>query len=329
MKALENCRWVPRWVSHMGCLKGCLNFLGIDISDPWLYGGTGHAFVINLHEEVCPSGPTAWDCGKLFELGSNLGYRVGGVFGRKDQDDLTQLQIRAFKHVQQAIDQGYPCYGWELEIPEFYVVYGYERSTGDSETSHDIQGGYYYAGPGCEEGKGPKAWQELGDTGIGVLEVYSVAPGEIADDATTVKAALSFALEHAATPKESIYASGLKGYDNWTAALRKGRAGDMGMRYNTAVWLECRLNAAGFVEEAKARLPGRADAAFDDARSAYQAVAENLSHVAALYPWSSEAVAEDLLPVGETSEAAVAALEAAKEAEACGLQALEEIARAL
>lgn len=50
MKARGNCRWVPRWVSHMGCLKGCLDYLGIGISEAWLYGGTGHAFVINLHE---------------------------------------------------------------------------------------------------------------------------------------------------------------------------------------------------------------------------------------------------------------------------------------
>ena len=42
MKALENCRWTPRWVSHLGCIKGCLDFLGIEISDAWLYGGTGH-----------------------------------------------------------------------------------------------------------------------------------------------------------------------------------------------------------------------------------------------------------------------------------------------
>jgi hypothetical protein len=320
MKALENCQWTPRWVSHLGCIKGCLDFLGIEVSDAWLYGGTGHAFVINLHEEVCPSGPTAWKTVKLFELGENLGYRLDGLFGFKQQDDFSGLQKRAWEYARQAIDQGRPCYGWELEIPEFYVVYGYD----------DV--GYYYSGPGCDEGKGPKPWQELGDTGIGVLELYSVWPGVAAGDATTVKQALTFALEHAANSKEWIfedYRAGLEGFDNWIRALQAGKASDMGMRFNTGVWLECRKYAVGFLEEAKARLAGRADALFDEALAHYTAVSKNLAKVAEIYPWTFEASDEDVLPVDDQSRAAVEALHAAKEAEAAGLQALAKIVEAL
>jgi len=320
MKVLEDCRWTPRWVSHLGCIKGCLEYLRIEVSDAWLYGGTGHAFVINLHEQVCPSGPTAWKTVKLFHLGKNLGYRLDGVFGFKQQDDFAALQERAWEYVCQAIDQGRPCYGWELEIPEFYVVYGYD----------DV--GYYFSGPGCDEGKGPKPWQELGDTGIGVLELYSVWPGEAADDATTVKRALSFALEHAANPEEWIfehYRAGLEGYDNWIRALQEGKASDMGVRYNAAVWLECRGNAVGFLKEAKERLAGRADEQIDEALAHYRAVAENLAKVAEAYPWMHKASDDDVLPVDDKSRTAVEALQAAKEAEAAGLQALEKIVQAL
>ena len=325
MKALESCQWTPRWVSHLGCIKGCLDFLGIEISEAWLYGGTGHAFVINLHEGVCPSGPTAWRTEKLFELGRNLGYRLDGVFGFKQQDDFPELQHRAWEHVKYEIDQGRPCYGWELEIPEFYVVYGYHEAGAAS-------GGYYYSGPGCDEGKGPKPWQDLADTGIGVLELYSVWPGETADDATTVKQALTFALEHAANPKAWIfehYRAGLEGYDNWIRALQQGEASDMGMRYNTSVWLECRKNAVGFLAEAKERLAGQADAAFDEALAHYTAVSERLGQVAQIYPSSFESSAEDLLSVDDESQAAVEALKMAREAEAAGLRALETIIQAL
>jgi hypothetical protein len=311
MKTLEHCQWVPRWVSHMGCLKGCLDFLKIEISDAWLYGGTGHAFVINLAEDVCPSGPTAWMTGKLFELGPNLGYKLDNVFGFKHQDDFAEVQARAFQHVQHAIDQGHPCYGWELEIPEFYVVYGYDDAAADSGA------GYYYSGPGCDEGKGPKPLNELGDTGIGVVEMYSVSPGETADDVSTIREALTFALQHAANPKEWIfegYASGLKGFDNWIAALQAGKASDMGMRYNTGVWLECRRNAVGFLKEARTRLAGKADAQFDAAATAYEVVADRLGEVAEIYPWSLEADAENVLPVDDKSESAAATLRAAREA---------------
>jgi hypothetical protein len=326
MSKLENCHWKPRWVSHLGCIRGCLEYLGIDISDAWLYGGTGHAFVINVHEEVCPSGPTAWKTVKLFELGSNLGYKLDGVFGFKGQGDFSGLQERAWDHARQAIDQGRPCYGWELEIPEFYVVYGYDAGDQGSPP------GYYYSGPGCEEGKGPKPWRELGDTGIGVLEMYSVWPGASADDATTVVQALSFAVEIAGNPKEWIfegYRAGPEGFDNWVHALQEGKASDMGTRYNAGVWLECRQNAVGFLEEAKERLASRADAFFDAALTHYKIVSERLGKVAEIYPWTFEASDEDVLPVDEKSRAAVKALQEARDAEVSGLQALEEIVQAL
>ena len=347
MKKLENCQWHPRWVSHLGCIKGCLDYLGVDISEPWLYGGTGHAFVINLHEGVCASGPTAWKTVKLFELGKNLGYRLDGVFGFKQQDDFAEVQRRAWEHARQVIDQGRPCYGWELEIPEFYLVYGYDDGADDYVVgaddyvvgandyvvgADDNVAGYYYSGPGCDEGKGPKPWQELGETGIGVLELYSVWPGEAADDAATVKQALSFALEHAANPEEWIfegYRAGLEGFDNWILALQGGKASDMGVRYNAGVWLECRENAVGFLEEAKERLAGGADSLFDEAVAHYTVVSENLDKVAEAYPWSFEASPDDVLPIDDDSRAAVEALQAAKAAEAAGLQALEGIVQAL
>jgi hypothetical protein len=31
-KEIEGLRWVPRWVSHLGCVKGCLDYLGVGVS---------------------------------------------------------------------------------------------------------------------------------------------------------------------------------------------------------------------------------------------------------------------------------------------------------
>jgi hypothetical protein len=103
----------------------------------------------------------------------------------------------------------------------------------------------------------------------------------------------------------------------------------MGMRYNTAVWLECRQNAVGFLEEAKERLSGRANALFEEALAHYTVVSENLGKVAEAYPWTFEASDEDALPVDDKSSTAVEALQAAKEAEAAGLQTLHKIVQAL
>ncbi len=51
-KKLEDLDWSPKWVSHMGCIKGCLDHMGVGASDAWVYGASGHAFIINVHDVV-------------------------------------------------------------------------------------------------------------------------------------------------------------------------------------------------------------------------------------------------------------------------------------
>lgn len=51
-KKLDNLKWRPRWISHLGSIKRCLEYLNLDVSDGWLYDSTGHAFIINIHDVV-------------------------------------------------------------------------------------------------------------------------------------------------------------------------------------------------------------------------------------------------------------------------------------
>ena len=311
---LESLRWKPRWVSHLGCIKGCLEYLNLEVSDAWLFGATGHAFVINVHEAVCPSGPTAWHTEAMGKLGSNAGYLLDVVFAVRDSDDFAEKQKAAWERTRQAIDEGLPCYGWELDIPEFYVIYGYD----------DV--GYHYRGPGCDDGKGPKPWQELGDTEIGCLEVFVVKPGQASDDAKTVKDTLGFALEHAKSPEKWTfpkYCAGLPGYDTWIRALESGTAEGFGMAYNAAVWSECRGFAVGFLQEARDRIGGDLSELFDEALAHYQVVAESLKAVADTYPF------HELEPAHIKDEIrrskALGALREARRAEEAGLAVLERI----
>ncbi len=314
-KEIEGLRWRPKWVSHLGCIKGCLEHLGADVSWPWLYGGTGHAFVLNIHKVLCPSGPTAWNCRPLlFEFPPNLGYSLVGIHGGNGEPDFAAKQKAAWAFVRGCVDLGIPCYGWELDIPEYYVVHGCD----------DV--GYYYSGPGCDEGKGPKAWQELADTDIGVLDIYSVQAAQPATDEKTVKDALSYAVKHAENRPEWTfpdYGAGQKGYAMWADALEQGTADGFGQGYNGAVWAECRAYAVSFLEEAKQRLAGKADALFDQAAAHYSAVRGKLAALAELYPFQDEA--EGQL---KSAEGAQLVREAAA-AEEQGLQALAGIAEAI
>jgi len=60
MKKLDGLTYTPTWISHMGCLSGCTRYLNLPTTDSWIYGATGHAFIINISRDSCPSGPTAW-----------------------------------------------------------------------------------------------------------------------------------------------------------------------------------------------------------------------------------------------------------------------------
>ena len=320
MKKLKNLTWSPKWVSHMGCVKGCLDYLGIDITDAWLYGGTGHAFIINIHKDLCPSGPTAWKTMMLFDGGKNLGYDFEGVFAWKDEPiKFAEFQKQAWDFAKKSIDAGLPLYGWELDTPEFYVIYGYDQAS------------YYFSGPGANGGIAPKPWGELGESDIGLIELYNIKPKESQPDRVIITSALKNALKHAQNPKDWIYenyASGLRAYDFWIEALENGRASRFGMSYNAAVWHECRTHAVEFLQEGKMRLGGSASSHFSGGIDNYAVVADRLGKVTNSYPWTPKD-GDATIPVDAQCQTVVEWLKEAQEAEAAGLISLKNIVDAL
>jgi len=320
-KKVKNLKWKPMCVSHLGCIKGCLDYLGIDVSTAWLFGATGHAFIINIHEVVCPSSPTAWHTEMLFKLGENIGYSVDGVLASKLGRDFYKKQKLAWEKTKNAIDKGLPSYGWELEIPEFYVIYGYDDK------------GYYFSGPGCNSGKGPKPWKDLGNTDIGIIEIYNIKKSNKENDKKTVKDAFTFALEHSQSPAKWIlpeYQAGLAGYDTWIKALETGKAEGFGMAYNAAVWSECREFAVPFLIEAKERLNGtkkKIRSLFDEAIEHYSLVAGYLKRVSDAFPLDGKS--SEHIKDNSRCSAAIEALKEVRKAEKEGLETLEKIVNEL
>jgi hypothetical protein len=318
MKILENLHWFPRWVSHLGCIKGCLHYLGREVSDAWLFGVTGHAFILNINGNLCPSGPTDWDTGRFIELTGNLGCRLDGVSGWKGEQDLAELQERAWDFVRAAIDRDLPCYGWEMDVPEFYVIYGADET------------GYYVSGPGCDEGKGPVDRHALGDTGIGVVEVRSLAPAPPADDRKSIRESLEFAVDFAqGSRKWSDGWRGIPAFEVWHRVVEIGYAPEYGLAFNAAVWSECRRFAVEFLQEARRRLAASdLDPLWDRAIADYETVGRNLRQVQETYPFEPQ-LTMDQIGQDERSRAAAQALADAREAEATGLETLASITQRL
>jgi len=223
MKKLEGLERGKRYIGHLGCIESCLSYLGAEISTPWIYGGTGHAFIINIPEDLCPSGPTAWYTDMLFQLAPNLGYRSEGVkfsrkdanvnWSKKDADGVfSEKQKEAWNIVRASIDGGLPCYGFELQHPDFYVINGYDDT------------GYFYKQHPSQPGDGHLEWQKLGTWDVKVIEVYSVKTCEPAPVEKTVKDAFTMVLRHGEgqwNVKDGKWIPGLDGLRIWADALYK------------------------------------------------------------------------------------------------------------
>jgi len=320
---LDDLDFKPGWITEFACLKGCLDYLNIDVSPGWLYGGTGQAFVINVHENVLPNSIGVWNSEMIHTLAKNVGFETQRVYGSKDQDGFPELQQRAWEMVRQAINTSRPCYGLQLhDIPENYIIAGYDSC------------GYYYKGLDADLGNGPKPWNELGNTGIGWLYVSSVRPHTPAPDLIVVKNALEFALEISESPAKWIhegYKAGPAGYDQWIDALKEARADGFGMALTAAAWSECRGYAVEFLQEARARLSPDLAPTFDQAILHYSLVAQNLQDVSESYPFMATRNREMTANIEDATlrQTAVEHLTTARDAEIAGLQVLEQIVQQL
>ncbi len=327
MKKLEGLRFQQRFITQLDCIKGCLGYLGREISFPWLYGGTGYAFVLNIQETLDPSGPTCWDTQPIFDLAPNLGYQVKGISIDKEKagNQFPEYQRQAWDFVRENLDRGLPCYGWEVDpyIPDYSIIYGYE----DDDPVTGLGGGYLYTG--WVTG-GPRDWRTLGETDVTVLQVYSIELRTPAAAQKVAQEALVLAVQKAKEPGDWFtapgYASGLAGYELWAESLETGRAIRDGHSYNTACWLECRAMAADFLQEAHLQLPGYCEQAFEEAIICYKEVSERLREVLNLHPLNLEGWDNETLL--QSSQAA-GLLRQAQAAEGKGLAALKYIAETL
>jgi len=308
-RMLRGLEWKPAWISHMGCHHGCADYLGLGISRAWIFGGTGHAFALNIHEVLCPSGPTAWKTDPVDHLAANIGYLVEGVSGHVSQRDFEARQRIAWALVTGCIDTEVPCYGWELAIPEWYVITGYDDD------------GYYYSGPGADESKMPLAASEIARTEIGWLAVKCVVRTPPVADEQILRDAIDFALDNAEGKHlHEGYASGPAAFELWAAALDSGKANRFGAGYNGECWRECRQMAVEFLREAKERI-GREEGLFDEAIEHYATVADALSRACERVPFK---MSEDDAETVQDAECA-AAIREAKAAEEQGLEALRSL----
>ena len=302
---LENLSQGRLNTTMMGVVKAVLDYYHLDSSEAWAFGGSGHAFLINIHEQICPSGPYCWKYDGCQKLLRNLGLEMtdlGFFHGKSTPEERAALELK----LKQSLDAGIPC---SLVNMEHQVVSGYDDKV------------FFTAQPwGDSCGGFPPAtltfgtWPELKDEVHGTFFAFrKLTP---AGDRTIVRDSLRYALDLFGHPEKHSfehYGIGPNAYDNWIPAVAAGHGSSHGNWWNATVWSECRAMASGYFSEIGQKFAPVAGQA-RELSDAYRAIADLLS----------KAADKEMEPVGKSD-----ILSQAKDKEGRAIQQIETLLASL
>ena len=244
----------PYDTSLMGVAKGALEHFGIACTKAEAFVLAGHAFVINIHEALCPSGPYCWDQAPCHRLLGNLGLAMTPL-GMASASAPAAEKAALEAAVREAMASGALCSLLHLDNQ---LLLGHDD---DRFALAQPWGGEVESTPArltfgswaeCRNGP-PVAFYKLAPCPATFSE--GVGPAAIF-------AALDYALALWREPEqaEEHYALGEGAYDHWLAALDAGHGDEHGNWWNGVVWAECRQQAGDFFQHlAAAEFPGPID----------------------------------------------------------------------
>lgn len=237
---IENLKMPPFNTSLMGVIKGVLDYYDIKISNGMAYAGSGHAFLINVHEVVCPSGPYCWKYDTFYKLLQNLGLEtidLGFFHKGSTVDERKKLEQALREH----LDAGMPGLAQNMDNQ---IIKGY-----DDEKLLLVQPWTQC----CDATPATltfETWDEFGKEIHATFLAFKKVPKK--DDAVIIKESLHYAVDLFKNPDQynlEKYRIGSGAYDNWIKALEQGKAHAHGNWWNATVWSECRKMAGEYFAE--------------------------------------------------------------------------------
>lgn len=296
----------PLWTSYMQCFKAISDYLKLGHSTAEIFGATGHAFILNIHPELCPSSVTCFFAEPLDERARNLGFSVHTTIFAQSFEDFGQQQKEIWEAAKTFLDKGKPLIGWDLQIPEYYIINGYDK---ENYLFYDLKGQPQKV-----------KWNKLGKGETTIANIKRIEQEDtVADLNKTLKDAFSMALDFARGKKEWVfpgYFSGKKAYAAWIEALQSGKGNHFGAVYNAHVWAECKSYGNLFLRETKKKLKSK--------------LLDKLIEHYDVLTWSHQKVADIYTPdkekyTSEEIETAVDALFLAQEADKAALAEMKSL----
>jgi len=307
LKAPMDVAWTPAWLTWVGATTSCLRALGVDCDAVDVAGLSGYAFVLSVHHELCPSGPTVFDWRTLQPGVEYLGRTTEAYVSLGCAEGRAACRA-AYDWAAREVAEGRPCVIWGAYVPEFAAVVGVEDGAFLVKSFREVTG----------EPQPPIPCEDLQAPGGPYCLAFPVE--KPADRQAGDRYAVQLAVKHLRGGSLSgDYGSGLAAYDVWIAALEANAAGSFGNAYTAQCYAEGRHYAGEFVKRVAARDPrcaeplGRAAVAYAQAREA-------MGELARLFPFPGGEEVRDPANRGK----AVELLRRAKAAETRAVEAMEE-----
>ena len=307
------------WTSLIGALDGVLRALGAARPFHELMGVTGFAFRLALTEEagVLAAAPAAAAVGlrSALPLLENAGVGLELMEARPDEPAYGDRRHEALRAMRRSIDRGRPAIAYDLHVPEFGIVGGYDDAAGTLTVSTLMSGQF---GATLAERRWPVPERRGPMIVLVPGRLRPVDPGGAA--VTALRFAVAYA--EAGDPDDSTGAThGLAAYARWRECFERGEPIDPAGNARAIQTVQAaRRDAARFLRESGFGAP--AAGALAKAAEAYERVALAVSRMATLFPYP--AGGDPTSPAGRH-----VALAALRDAEAHEREALEQVRAAL
>ncbi|MFC0216417.1 hypothetical protein ACFFK0_28880 [Paenibacillus chartarius] len=311
--------WSRTFTTAAGAIYGAVQYTDkrhLSLVD--VMGFTGHAFRINIDpKEVNIAGPTSFPGGYILRRNlCNLGF-ISCLADAMTPIPPDKLE-RTIELVQQSIDRGVPAIAWDLFIPEFGLIYGYDD---DKQV--------FYAKDVSKDGE--LSYAKFAD-GKGIVFVTTISESLPHSKYEMLRMALDMIVDHARGREwthvfKDRYVHGLAGYDAWIGVMERRAADEYGNAYNTEVVSDAREFAAQFLRELVVRWNGdnvvertvRKLAA--EAAEHYGVVAGALVELRGMFPFPQGGSPKE----PAVADRAVELLRRARDAETAGVAVLERL----
>ncbi|WP_284645465.1 hypothetical protein [Paenibacillus silviterrae] len=311
--------WTKTWTSAAAAIYGAVAYTDkkhyslIDVM-----GITGHAFRINIDpDHIDVAGPTMFPGGYLVRRNlCNLGFISNLSDTTKPYTPEKVEQVMAL--IQESIDKGIPAIAFDLFIPEFGLIYGYDD---DRQLFHakDVSK------------EGTVTYFDFVEK-RNMLWVTTISESLPHSKYEILRMALDMIVDHARGREwqhifKGKYHIGLAGYDAWIACMERRAADPFGNAYNIAVVSDAREFAAQFLHELTISWSGdnvverKVRKLAGEAAVHYAKTAATLVELRQMFPFPQGGQPDD----PAAADRAAQLLRTAKEAETLGIEVLERL----